>query len=82
MNREIFEKARKIQEEIEILEDQLNLWKNADGIRKMMLYQDTPAGYTCREVNLKYVDSDVYRNFTVTYLTTKLNKLKKELESL
>lgn len=82
MNRETFEKARKIQEEIEILEDQLNLWKNADGIRRLVLYKKTPVGDKYREVNLKYVNSDAYRNYTVTCLTTRINKLKKEFESL
>ena len=82
MNREKFEKARKIQEEIEVLEGQLNLWKNADGIRKLVLYEKTPAAYKYMEVNLKYVNSDAYRNYTVTCLTTRINKLKKEFESL
>lgn len=82
MNRETFEKARKIQEEIEVLEGQLNLWKNADGIRKLVLYEKTPVGCKCREVNLKYVNSDAYRNHTVACLTTRINELKKEFESL
>lgn len=82
MNKEIFEKAKQIQEEIDILEGQLNLWKNADGIRRMVLYKETPVGHKYREVNLKYVDSDAYRNHTVAYLTTRIDKLKKEFESL
>lgn len=82
MNRETFEKARKIQEEINILEGQLNLWKNADGIRKIVLYEHTPVADKYIEVNLKCVDSDAFRNHTVTYLTTRLDKLKEEFESL
>lgn len=82
MDKETFEKARQIQEEIDILEDQLNLWKNADGIRRLVLYEETPVGNKYREVNLKYVDSDAYRNHTVTCLSTRIDKLKKELESL